>query len=170
MTLPRGRIGFTGTHGMAPRQRKAVRQLLYHVNVLHLGDCVGADAEAYEEAILLGIATIGHPPSDGKMRAFLDYNEERPARPYLVRNELIVAEGVDGLIAAPKGWVEEQRSGTWATVRAARKSHRHIWIVLPDGKIIVRQPARPVASICYVDHVTGDSDHMNAHIRTQECG
>lgn len=22
---------------------------------------------------------------------------------------------------------------------------------------------------CYVDHSTGESDHMNAHIRTKEC-
>lgn len=129
-------LGFTGTQsGMAPRQRKAVRQLLWNVKELHLGDCVGADAEAYEEALLLGIPTIGHPPTNGRRRAFLDYNEEREPKPYLERNRDIAADGVDGLIAAPDGWVETQRSGTWATVRYARALRRRIWVVRPDGTI-----------------------------------
>lgn len=130
-------LGFTGTSkGMAPRQLKAVRQLLWQAKVLHLGDCVGADAEAYEEALLLGCATVGHPPSAGRKRACLDYNEERAPKPFLERNKDIVNEGVDGLIAAPKGWVEELRSGTWATVRYARKLGRRIWIIKPDGSIV----------------------------------
>ena len=128
MILPRGTLGFTGTSkGMTPRQLKAVRRLLYHCNVIHLGDCVGADAEAYEEAMLLGIATVGHPPSDGKKRAFLDYNEEWAPQPYLVRNRDIVGSGIDGLIAAPDGWVEEQRSGTWAHhSRGAKEPPSHL--------------------------------------------
>lgn len=52
--------------------------------------------------------------------------EERPAKPYLERNKDIANEGIDGLIAAPSGWVEELRSGTWATVRYARKLKRTI--------------------------------------------
>ena len=131
-------FGFTGTsRGMASRQRKAVRQLLWNVTEIHLGDCVGADAEAYEEAVALGIPIVGHPPSDGKLRAFLTYDDEREPKPYLIRNKDIVTEGVDGLIAAPRGFVEELRSGTWATVRAARKLKRRIWIVRPDGKVMV---------------------------------
>lgn len=134
-------LGFTGTsEGMRPRQRKAVRQLLWQVNVLHLGDCVGADAEAYEEAVSLGVKTVGHPPSDGKLRAFLTYDDERPAKPYLVRDRDIAMEGVHGLIAAPSGWVEELRSGTWATVRYARQAKRHIWIVRPDGSVREENP------------------------------
>lgn len=131
--------GFTGTskHDMAPRQLKSVRDLLWPINVLHLGDCIHADAQAYEEAVGLGIKTIGHPPKDGKKRAFLEYDEEREPKDYLLRNLDIAMEGVDGLIAAPSGFVEELRSGTWSTVRRARKLRRHIWIVLPDGKVRV---------------------------------
>lgn len=129
-------FGFTGTQrGMALRQRKAVRQLLYHVRVLHLGDCIGADAEAYEEATDLGIRRIGHPPSDGGRRAFLAYDEERAPKSYIARNKDIAKEGIDGLIAAPKGFVEEQRSGTWATIRAAQRLGRYVMIVLPDGRV-----------------------------------
>lgn len=133
-------LGFTGTSlGMKSRQFKAVRQLLYHVDVLHLGDCIGADAEAYGVATEYGVTRIGHPPSHSKMRAFLDYDEEREPKPYLERNDDIALEGVDGLIAAPSGWVEERRSGTWSTVRRARKLGRRIWIVRPDGSIIEEQ-------------------------------
>ena len=131
-------LGFTGTQkGIAPRQRKAVRQLLWNVQQLHLGDCLGADAEAHEEAVALGIETHSHPPSDWRKRACLEYNVVWPPRPYLLRNKDIVECGFDGLIAAPNGFVEEQRSGTWATVRAARKLKRRIWIVKPDGKVVV---------------------------------
>lgn len=87
------------------------------------------------EAVALGVKTIGHPPSDSLRRAYCAYDEERTPLPFLVRNHAIVDEGVDGLIAAPSGWVEEQRSGTWATVRYARKLGRRIWIVLPDGRV-----------------------------------
>ncbi len=128
--------GFTGTQkGMASRQLKAVRQLLYRVDRLHLGDCLGADAQAHDEALSWGILTIGHPPSDGGRRAHCYYDTEREPKPYLERNKDIVTEGIDGLIAAPSGFVEALRSGTWATVRYARKVGRRIWIVLPDGRV-----------------------------------
>lgn len=129
-------LGFTGTqHGMTSRQLKAVRRLLYKCDVLHLGDCIGADAQAHEEALHAGARTVGHPPTDSGKRAFLEYDEEHEPKPFLKRDDDIVAEGVDGLIAAPHGFVEERRSGTWATVRRARKAKRCIWIVLPDGNV-----------------------------------
>lgn len=129
--------GFTGTqHGMTPRQLKAVRQLLWHINQLHLGDCIGADAQAYAEAVALGVSTIAHPPTEKRKRAFLTYDFEREPKPYLDRNKQIALEGVDGLIAAPFGYTEELRSGTWATVRYARNLTRPIKIVLPNGTIV----------------------------------
>lgn len=133
-------LGFSGTsQGMAPRQAKAMRQLLYDCTELHLGDCIGADAEAYAIAGETGIIRIGHPPRDGKKRAFLEYERELPKQPYLVRNGHIARDGVNGLIAAPQDWVEIKRGrdgGTWSTVRRARNYGRYIWIVRPDGSII----------------------------------
>lgn len=59
-----------------------------------------------------------------------------PAKDYLARNHDIVdAAGL--LIAAPSGPAEKRRSGTWATVRHARKQGTRIWIVLPSGEIAV---------------------------------
>lgn len=132
-------FGFTGTsHGpLATRQLQMPRQLLWKVDVLHLGDCIHADAQANVEALVLGIKTIGHPPIEGAKRACCEYDGVREPKSYLVRNQDIATEGIDGLIACPGGWVEIQRSGTWATVRYARKLHRFIQIILPDGRVIV---------------------------------
>lgn len=136
-SIPKGILGFTGTSkkDMASRQLKAVRQLLYHVNWLHLGDCIHADAQAHAEAINLGVMTHGHPPIHSGRRAMLEYDKIEQPKDFLLRNRDIVMGGVDGLIAAPSGWVEVLRSGTWATVRYARSANRHIWIVRPDGSI-----------------------------------
>lgn len=60
-------------------------------------------------------------------------DEKREPLPYLARNCVIVDEA-DILLACPKG-PEEQRSGTWATVRYARKQNKRIVIVYPDGTI-----------------------------------
>ena len=132
-------LGFTGTsRGMTPRQLKTVRKLLYNVDVLHLGDCVGADTEVHKMAVFLSIKTIGHPPSNRYKRSFLDYDEEREPKSYLKRNWDIARDGKDGLIAAPSNFIEIIRgvgAGTWSTIRYARKLGRKIWIVLPDGSV-----------------------------------
>jgi len=129
-------LGFTGTQrGMSSRQVKALRQILWCATEVHLGDCIGADAQAHEEAGHLGVRRVGHPPSIAAKRAFLHYEEERAPKPYLDRNLAIVKAGVDGLIATPKDYVEVLRSGTWATIRAARRLNRPIWIILPNGDV-----------------------------------
>lgn len=133
-------LGFTGTQkGMTQRQRATVRYLFSELNmeVLHHGDCVGADAQAHREAEAYEIDIVVHPPTDGVKRAFCQPRVNVTVldpRPYLARNRDIIAAGTDGLIAAPRGHVEQPRgSGTWATVRYARKARRRIWIVFPDG-------------------------------------
>lgn len=131
-------LGFTGTQDdMATRQFKAVQRLLSWLNpdTMHLGDSVGADKECYILATDIGCSTEGHPPTNGKRRAFLDYDVAHTPKDYLARNDDIALAAVDGLIAAPKEWSEVQRSGTWSTVRRARKYGRRIWIVKPDGSV-----------------------------------
>lgn len=131
--------GFTGTsqQPLTAAQRKRLQQLLWKVEELHLGDCVNADAEAYDIAASLGISTIGHPPVENRRRANCTYTRELPPRPFLARNHDIVDAGVDGLIACPRGFIEVKRSGTWATIRYAVKLQRNIWIILPDGSVKV---------------------------------
>ena len=57
----------------------------------------------------------------------------RKPKPYLERNKDIVDE-TGLLIATPKG-EEIVRSGTWSTIRYARKNHKKIIIIMPNGNL-----------------------------------
>jgi len=125
-------LGFTGTSkGMTEAQK---RMLVYFLEPLegefHFGDDAGADKEAAEIARKLGYRLISHPPVNAFHRAFVPSNVEYPPLPFLVRNKAIVA-ATQILIAAPKTVGEVLRSGTWATVRYARKMNRKIIMLNP---------------------------------------
>lgn len=113
----------------------AVRGLLNLLvpSEVHIGDCVGADRDFYLIACMHQTRPrlIGHPPSDDKWRTRSLYDEERQPKPYLQRNKDIVDE-CDVLLATPDR-KEYQRSGTWATIRYARKQGKRIYIVYPWG-------------------------------------
>jgi hypothetical protein len=123
--------GFTGTQaGMSVGQKRffTVELQVREVTELHLGDCIGADFDAWKIAKFLGIRTVGHPPSDPKKRAFCTYDEEMPPAPYLERNHHIV-DASAMLFGAPRINREEPRSGTWATIRYARRVHKEVVII-----------------------------------------
>lgn len=131
-------LGFTGTQrGMTEKQKNKVRDLFILLDVaeLHHGDCIGADANAHDifkccrkQRIVL------HPPSNPEKRAFCSGNASMPPLPYLDRNKNIVM-ATEALIATPGETEEQLRSGTWSTVRFARKLGRPIYLVLPDGSV-----------------------------------
>lgn len=138
-------LGFTGTrHGMTQAQRKTVSELMHELPVpryVHHGDCVGADAEFHRIARSIygpEITFIGHPSVNQKYRAYTDCDVWREPFPYLVRDDNIVIE-CDFLIAC--SWTPHEiiRSGTWATIRKARKLDKPHKIVLPDGSLHVRR-------------------------------
>lgn len=136
------KVGFTGSRkGMTAEQVLAVGDLLAGAEVLHHGDCVGADEEAHRLALLFTIPVVLHPPTEWKARAFCGQaTEVREAAPYIIRNHHIVDE-VDLLIAAPAQAQEVLRSGTWATVRYARKRGIGVIVVLPQGAVGVEEGA-----------------------------
>jgi hypothetical protein len=126
-------VGFTGTRqGMSDHQKKTLRKAMLAANMdgiencLHHGDCKGADAEAHAIAVELGWDIIIHPPVKRIMRAYCgDGAIILPPLDYLARDEEIVR--VSGFIfAAPKSDTEERRSGTWYTVRHARKLGKRV--------------------------------------------
>lgn len=138
------KIGFTGTqNGITPPQFDLlveVLQGLHEVTEAHHGDCIGADGEfaviidaLYSQANGFEAQLHSHPPDDPKKRAFTAYQKSYPEKPFLDRNEDIV-DATEILIACPKGQAEERRSGTWATIRYARKQGGIIIILWPDGK------------------------------------
>ena len=135
----RMKIGFTGTQaGITPPQFDLlveVLQELHEVTEAHHGDCIGADWE-FSNIIdaIFGFGKIHcHPPEDNKKRAFARVDVMNKALPYIVRNHIIV-DSTEILIACPKGPERKRGSGTWATIRYARKQKGIIIILWPDGK------------------------------------
>jgi len=133
-------LGFTGTKkGIGSDQRKALQGALAIFREkgylwMHNGDCIGADATA----ALLWRRVKGkiylHPPIKTRFRANLVADISCEPLDYLARDRHI-AESSEVLVATPSGFFEEVRSGTWTTVRYARKLRRHIFLVFPDGTV-----------------------------------
>jgi hypothetical protein len=119
---------------MTPQQVETVSGLfeLLGLTELHHGDCIGADADAHKLARACSARIVLHPPRLDRHRAWCHGDLVRDSYDYLTRNKHIV-DDTSGLIATPKSAVEMTRSGTWSTVRYARKLNRPVWIVFPDG-------------------------------------
>lgn len=131
------KIGFTGTQmGMSQNQQiifcRMVQETL-KITEFHHGDCIGADKQVHDivKDYTSKIRVVIHPPDNNTKRAYCSGDEIRLPQPYIQRNHNIVDE-TDGLIAIPYG-PEIRRSGTWATVRYARKLKKMIYIINPDG-------------------------------------
>jgi len=132
-------IGFTGTSkGLSLEQEIGLATILVEARKdclwMHNGDCVGADASAGKIWNKLGGFIHLHPPINQTARAFLTHEMSEVKKEYLVRNRDIVAT-CDFMIATPGEMNEQLRSGTWATVRYARKANKDIIFIFPDGEI-----------------------------------
>ena len=119
------KVGFTGNRqGLSDRQKDLINDFLKHnqVTEVHHGDCLGADADFHDlcHDHYPQINIYIHPPTDSKMRAFKLSNNILKSYLYIKRNHNIVNE-TDILLACPFIEKEELRSGTWATIRYARK-------------------------------------------------
>ena len=129
--------GFTGTRaGMTERQQHGLDLILCDHSTttasFQHGGCHGADAEAHKIAAPHAARCV-HPGDKDQHRGWSmrsDYAVLRAWKPYLERNHTIV-DICDVLIAAPKTPTEELRSGTWATIRYARKIGRPVIILDP---------------------------------------
>jgi len=141
-------VGFTGTKvGMSDAQKKtllnwlkACRRFYRDYAEFHHGDCIGADAEAHDIATLVGFETSIHPPINEYARAFCTPSfGSYEAKEYIERNHEIV-DCVRVLIATPQTNEEVMRSGTWATVRYARKCKKPVILIMPSGKVMQQTP------------------------------
>lgn len=128
------KIGFSGTRaGMSEGQKSVLRQLLKkyfqrarvgEVMEFHHGGCTGADLEAGEMAHKIGYDIVIHPGGATFIPDSVKYKPKTKVlaeRPNLKRNQDIV-NAADVLFAAPLTDEEQQRSGTWATIRAIKRS------------------------------------------------
>lgn len=129
------KVGFTGTSkGMTDNQILMVAKYLQAFKIgseFHHGDCIGADSEAHDIARLLKYRIISHPPINSIKRAFKDADVVLEPKKYMVRNQDI-AKVCNILIATPESADEVLRSGTWSTVRKARKLNKEVIIIAPD--------------------------------------
>lgn len=134
------KISFTATqNGLTARQWTRVWDELIAAKpsaVIH-GACKGGDDEIDDVCLRLGIQRVVFP-SDHPTKSRLQRCVERGGKIIvarepmfsLARNPLIVDAG-DRLIACPSQARMIVRSGTWATVRYARKKHVNVLIIEP---------------------------------------
>jgi hypothetical protein len=138
-------IGFTGTRQpITAAQLKTLNAALMTFRLqgatdFHHGQCVGADHAADSLARGLGYKIVSHPANDVDPVNIATIDKDAtyfyPPAPALRRNDRI-AKMCDILLACPKEFTETTRSGTWSTVRKARKARRLIFIIYPDGTIV----------------------------------
>lgn len=133
------KIGFTGTReGLSEYQKDEVVCWLREIQPteVHHGMCRGGDTDFHllvlegldaHEGIVTDCKIIGHPPINKKDYVRVTCDEYREEKDYLVRNKEIV-DSVETLIACPLG-EETLRSGTWSTVRYARKQGKEVIII-----------------------------------------
>ena len=135
------KIGFTGSqNGCTDVQLESLIEIiegLTEMNSASHGDCIGADEEFHNvcRSVPRHIKIIGHPPTNSSKRAFCKFDFVFEEKDYITRNHDIV-NSVDILLACPKETKEIIRSGTWATIRYARKVGIPVLIIYPDGKYI----------------------------------
>ena len=127
------KIGFTGTHrGMSQHQKEQFVLMMQELDPteFHHGDCIGADAEAHDivREFFPAVYIVVYPPNSRYRQAFKEGDEHRKPAPYLKRDKNIV-DNVDFLFATPFRNEEVLRSGTWATIRYARKIDRDHYIL-----------------------------------------
>ena len=132
-------IGFTGNrNGLNQEQKDKILMILdkYVDIIVSHGDCVGSDTEFHNICINYKetyptkkiIITI-FPPSNSTLRAFNKGDLLMKKKPYLQRN-LDIIKNSNILIACPINKnKEELRSGTWSTIRQAKKQNITVHIL-----------------------------------------
>lgn len=137
---PRTVVGVTGTRwGMTEAQYDSFLEFMLGLPQpidLHHGDCVGVDEQAHWMVVenVPRHKIFVHPPVSDALRAFCPAWTVHEPKPYKKRDKDIV-EVCEVLVAAPGGMVEEVRSGTWYTVRLARRAGRRVYLIMPNGEI-----------------------------------
>ncbi len=106
---------------------------------MHHGDCIGADTQAHTAALEYALNLHLHPSTAATRAHNTGAHLMSIPLPPTDRDRLMV-DDCEALIATPRLMVEELRSGTWATVRYARKQRKPVHIVWPDGSYVPPPP------------------------------
>jgi hypothetical protein len=133
------RLGFTGTQkGLSIGQVNQLQDSLRRLQPVevHHGDCLGADTEFHLICVSLKVPLIViHPCDIPAKRANCHLREHSiskvvvlPVKAPLERNQDIV-RCAQKLLACPYDRQEQLRSGTWATVRYARRLNKPVELI-----------------------------------------
>ena len=127
--------GFTGTrNGLTHSQKEKLFNILNNdknnIEEVHHGDCIGADKYFHNlcNSLSSSIKIIIHPSKRNIFRAFCNSENILQPKDYLSINKDIVYS-CDILIACPESYIEVLRSGTWSTIRYARKIGKKVMII-----------------------------------------
>lgn len=134
-------VSFTGTRmGMTTPQRDWIANFISGLEdtvIGHHGDCKGSDEQF--DGIIQGLHghVVVHPPVNQTYRAYCSGKhilETREIKEYIKRNhEIVMASST--LLATPFTMTEQVRSGTWATIRFARKHRKTVYVIYPNGSV-----------------------------------
>jgi hypothetical protein len=132
-------LGFTGTRqGMSLPQLNEVAFSItcYGPDWGVHGGARGADLQFHEKMLRQSIRCEVWPAVGSDLPGWMIDSALGilPAKPPLERNHDIVA-ACTLLIACPAQDHEILRSGTWATIRYARKAGKPVKVIAPDGKV-----------------------------------
>ena len=132
-------IGFTGNrYGLTKEQQIQIIEIFdkYNNIIVSHGDCVGSDTDFHNLCVEYKKTNLEknfqihiYPPVNNKLRGFNLGDVMFKTKPYLQRNKNIVVNS-DILIGCPIDKNNEQtRSGTWSTIRLARKLNKQIYLL-----------------------------------------
>jgi hypothetical protein len=143
-------VGWTGTRHGSPEVERAIHRAFDRIDAdaqIVTGACVGVDALVARYATSLGMAVHAVVPSDRSrvdpewLRYCTTYEEMAPGTTYRDRNERIVALTTSDLFAVPEhpeGDPRSRRSGTWQTVRMARRARKRVHVHVMVAGAVVR--------------------------------
>lgn len=139
-------VGFTGSqYGMSLKTKNKLAivvgclaqedQFRSDVTSFRHGDCKGSDVVASGIADYYNYLVHGYPCFIEHKRAFSPYNKIIHAPKHPLERNVDIVDLSAIMIATPHTMNEIIRSGTWATIRYARKRERELCIIFPDGTV-----------------------------------
>lgn len=131
-------LGISGSRdGLTLHQRAFMLSWMrnHNAQVVHHGDCIGADEQVARLFSTTFSYIIAHPGHIAAMRANCEVNDlTLSPLNTLVRNRFIVKHS-NHILAFPSQRSPGTRSGTWYTIDYAQKQNKPVTVVLPSGEV-----------------------------------
>lgn len=132
-------VCFTGTRlGLTQAQADELANALKSLcpQICRHGDCIGADKTFHSlvRALLPKAGILVYPSNMPNLRAYCQGDVSMQPSAPIDRNHRMV-EASEYILACPGERTEVLRSGTWATIRYAKKLDKPMTVMYPDGYV-----------------------------------